>query len=186
MVKKVHAISLVFILLASQSVLLTSGVNNQTGAEHTISSEILSFGPRLSEVHLPASLSSQITADLHEGHHTLLQTFSFDPSSCSVHKAGDTTSYVEIGDLLPYTRPLCPIVPMKTYTFLLPKEAESIEITLTDVYFRQVETSLTLRKAPIPRFWTQDKDEENNLLTQFLSSKLVDTTNQFYPGNTIH
>jgi len=185
MMQKLVAVCILFILLGLNSIFLTSGINNQISCEQNIIHEKLMFGPRLSATQLPVSLLSKKIINNYEDYHKLTQEFYFDPSSCNLHDINDRVTYLEIDELNPSYSPLCPIVPMKTYEFTLPKETEVVGIEFTDVHFRKIETPLQLRKGPIPRFWTQDLDEENKLITQFLNKKRTDFDDQFYPGKII-
>jgi len=176
----------IFILLGSSSTTYT--IPSKTGGiEHSISGnqfyngEKLTFTPpeNASTLDIKGILAEPVS---YKNADVITKKIHFDASKCRIYKKDIRYVYLDLEGMEPAGSPGEPMLPMKTFTIELPRNAKVINVGMEDVHYREIKNKLRIVPIPQPVLWSQYGDKK---IEQLLPNVEIYSSNKFFPGKVI-
>ena len=103
----------------------------------------------------------------------------FDTSRCRIYKKDMRYVYLDLEGMEPAGSPGEPMLPMKTFTIELPRNAKVINVGITDMHYREIKNSLRIVPTPQPVLWSK---YGNKKIEQLLPNVEIYNSDNFFPG----
>lgn len=114
------------------------------------------------------------------------EQINFKTSDCNIHEREIGYYYFDIEGLKPYGSPGQPMLPMKTYTFELPKTAKIVDVIITNAKYQEIENRLRISPMSEPMFFENDKSSDDEHINNMVKQKVeLYGSDSFFPGNIL-